>query len=164
MKWTPWLYWPEDRNSGRLEWYASILGRVTWQASAKNKFNVTFDEQRACNCGSVSAGQSHEYYLSSYRFEPNRLFQATWSSPVTSRLLIEAGTAATISQWNMFSPAGRERGRREHRRPGDRPVLRLGGDLPRPPQLSQSIHAARLAVCTSPARTTSRPASRMSCR
>jgi hypothetical protein len=54
----------------------------------------------------VSAAQSHEYYLSSYRFEPNRLFQATWSSPVTNRLLLEAGYAATISQWNMFYQPG----------------------------------------------------------
>jgi hypothetical protein len=106
VKWTPWVDRPEDRLSGRLEWYDSILTRITWQATAKNKFNVTFDEQRACNCGSVSAGQSHEYYLSSYRFEPNRLFQATWSSPVTNRLLLEAGAAATISQWNMFYQPG----------------------------------------------------------
>jgi hypothetical protein len=106
VKWTPWVDRPEDRLSGRLEWYDSILSRVTWQATAKNKFNFTYDEQRACNCGSVSAAQSHEYYLSSYRFEPNRLFQATWSSPITSRLLLEAGYAATISQWNMFYQPG----------------------------------------------------------
>ena len=106
VKWTPWVDRPEDRLSGRLEWYDSILTRITWQATPRNKFGFTYDEQRACNCGSVSGGQSHEYYLSSYRFEPNRLFQATWSSPVTSRLLLEAGTAATISQWNMFYQPG----------------------------------------------------------
>jgi hypothetical protein len=104
--WTPWTDRPEDRNSGRLEWYDSILTRITWQASRKNKVNFTYDEQRACNCGSVSAAQSHEYYLSSYRFEPNRLVQATWSSPITGRLLLEAGYAATISQWNMYYNPG----------------------------------------------------------
>jgi outer membrane receptor protein involved in Fe transport len=104
--WTPWVDRPEDRLSGRLEWYDSILTRITWQASQKNKVNVTYDEQRACNCGSVSAAQSHEYYLSSYRFEPNRLFQTTWTSTVTSRLLLEAGMAATISQWNMYYNPG----------------------------------------------------------
>jgi hypothetical protein len=104
--WTPWVDRPEDRNSGRLEWYDSILSRVTWQATQKNKVNITYDEQRACNCGSVSAAQSHEYYVSEYRFDPNRLFQATWSSPVTSKLLLEAGMAATISQWNMYYNPG----------------------------------------------------------
>jgi hypothetical protein len=106
VKWTPWVDRPEDRMSGRLEWYDSILSRVTWQASTKNKFNFTYDEQRACNCGSVSAAQSHEFYLSSYRFEPNRLLQATWNSPITNKLLLEAGYSATISQWNMFYQPG----------------------------------------------------------
>jgi outer membrane receptor protein involved in Fe transport len=106
VKWTPWVDRPEDRMSGRLEWYDSIISRVTWQATPKNKFGVTYDEQRACNCGSVSAAQSHEYYLSQYRFEPNRLFQATWNAPITSRLLLEAGAAATISQWNMYYNPG----------------------------------------------------------
>jgi outer membrane receptor protein involved in Fe transport len=106
VKWTPYVDRPEDRLSGRLEWYDSILSRVTWQATQKNKFNFTYDEQRACNCGSVGAADSHESYISSYRFEPNRLFQATWSSPITSRLLLEAGFGATISQWNMYYNPG----------------------------------------------------------
>ena len=51
VQWTPWVDRPLDRISGRLEWYDSVLGRITWQANAKNKFNFTYDEQRACNCG-----------------------------------------------------------------------------------------------------------------
>ena len=104
--WTPWTDRPEDVDSGRREWYDSMLSRVTYQMNAKNKFNVTYDEQRACNCGSVSATTSHEAYISSYRFEPNRLFQTTWNSPITNRLLLEAGGAATISQWNMYYNPG----------------------------------------------------------
>src|SRR5262245_44234430 len=50
VKWTPWVDRPEDRMSGRLEWYDSVLSRVTWQANTKNKFNFSYDEQRACNC------------------------------------------------------------------------------------------------------------------
>jgi Carboxypeptidase regulatory-like domain len=106
VQWTPWTDRPEDVNSGRREWYDSLLSRVTYQMNAKNKFNVTYDEQRACNCGSVSATTSHEAYISSYRFEPNRLFQSTWTSPITNRLLLEAGGAATISQWNMYYNPG----------------------------------------------------------
>jgi hypothetical protein len=44
--------------------------------------------------------------VSSYRFDPNRLFQATWTSTVTSKLLLEAGAGATISQWNMYYNPG----------------------------------------------------------
>ena len=32
--WTPWTDRPEDRLSGRLEWYDSVLSRFTWQAFA----------------------------------------------------------------------------------------------------------------------------------
>jgi hypothetical protein len=98
---TPWTDRPEDRASGRWEWYDSYLSRVTWQAAQKHKFNFTYDEQRACNCGSVSSGAMQEI-SNGYRFDPNRLFQVTWSSPQTSRLLLEAGAAITISQWNTF--------------------------------------------------------------
>jgi len=104
--WTPWIDRPVDRLSGRLEWYQSILSRVTWQATQKSKFNITYDEQRGCNCGSVSAANSQENYGSQYIFEPNRLVQVTWTSAATSKLLLEAGGAATISQWDVPYPAG----------------------------------------------------------
>jgi hypothetical protein len=104
--WTPWIDRPIDRLSGRREWYQSILSRVTWQATEKSKVNITYDEQRGCNCGSVSAANSQENYGSQYIFEPNRLVQVTWTSAATSKLLLEAGGAATISQWDVPYPAG----------------------------------------------------------
>ena len=104
--WTPWTDRPEDRLSGRLEWYDTAMTRITYQASKNNKIGFTYDEQRGCNCGSVSSAQSHEYYVSSYRFDPNRLVQATWTSTVTSKLLVEAGFSAMISQWNMYYNPG----------------------------------------------------------
>jgi hypothetical protein len=82
VQWTPWVDRPEDR------------------------FAFTYDEQRGCNCGSVSAAQSQEFYLSSYRFDPNRLVQGTWTSAISSKLLLEAGVGATISQWNMYYNPG----------------------------------------------------------
>jgi Carboxypeptidase regulatory-like domain/TonB dependent receptor-like, beta-barrel len=104
--WTPWVDRPLDRLSGRQEWYDSGLGRVTWQATTANKIGFTYNEQRGCNCGSVSTAESMEHYLSSYRFYPNRLVQGTWNATLTSRLLLEAGFAATISQWNMYYNPG----------------------------------------------------------
>jgi hypothetical protein len=106
VPWTPYTDRPEDRLSGRLEWYDSALTRVTMQVSKNNKVSVTYDEQRGCNCGSVSAAQSQEYYISSYRFDPNRLIQGTWTSTLTSKLLLEAGAGITISQWNMYYNPG----------------------------------------------------------
>ena len=101
MNFVPWTDRPEDRFSGRLEWYDSALSRITYQASQDNKINFTYDEQRACNCGtSVARAQEAS---AGYRFDPNRLLQFTWTSTQTSRLLLEAGGTAAISQWNSFS-------------------------------------------------------------
>ena len=105
VPWTAWVDRPRDRISGRWQWTQSLLGRFTWQASEKNKFNVTLDTQEACNCGSVSSGQGMRESFS-YRFDPNRLYQVTWTSPLTSRVLIEAGAGLTLSHWHQFRLPG----------------------------------------------------------
>ena len=101
VNFVPWTDRPRDRFSGRLEWYDSYLFRITTQATQNNKFNFTYDEQDACNCGSNTAARVQEGQPG-YRFDPNRLVQGTWTSTVTSRLLLEAGGTAAISQWNSF--------------------------------------------------------------
>jgi hypothetical protein len=98
---TPDVDRPVDRASGRWEWYDSTLGRLTWQASARNKFNFTVDRQVSCNCGSNTPSIAQEANFN-YRFDPNIFGQAVWSSPMTSRLLFEAGAAAVISHWHRF--------------------------------------------------------------
>ena len=103
----PYTDQPDNRFSGRLEWYDSYLSRITWQAADNHKINVTYDEQRACNCGSTNAATAQEA-ASGYRFDPNRLLQVTWTSTLTSRLLLEAGGTMAISQWNSFLMPGVE--------------------------------------------------------
>jgi hypothetical protein len=105
VRFTPWVDRPIDRFSGRMEWYDSYMTRLTLQASSRDKFSFTIDEQKACNCGSSVAGRMQEY-SPGYRFDPNRLMQATWTSTVTSRLLLEAGYTAALSQWNQYFMPG----------------------------------------------------------
>ena len=105
VRFTPWTDRPDDRYSGRLEWYDSYLSRITWQAAENQKVNFTYDEQRACNCGSTNSTRMQEF-SPGYRFDPNRLLQATWTSTQTSRLLLEAGGTVAISQWNQFFMPG----------------------------------------------------------
>jgi hypothetical protein len=65
-----------------------IDGRVTWQASPRNKFSLYVDNQsRVWN--DTRAGVSPESVVA-YRFPTLRLIQAGWTSPVSSRLLLEA--------------------------------------------------------------------------
>jgi len=102
----PWVDRPFDSRSGRWEWYDSYLGRVTFQPNPKNKFNFLVDHQIACNCGGQASNVLQEATGGSYRFEPNLFMQLTYNSPITSKLLLEAGTGASLSQWNAFWMTG----------------------------------------------------------
>ena len=105
VKYDPWIDRPFDVHSGRWEWYDSFLGRVTWQPTPRNKINFLIDHQVACNCGGGASSILNEAG-SGYRFEPNKFMQLTYNSPITSKLLLEVGVGASISQWNAFWQTG----------------------------------------------------------
>jgi hypothetical protein len=65
--------------------------RVTWQASSKHKFTFADSVQQNCNCytGVLQNRAPEATALSSY---PNNfLAQATWTYPMTNRVLIQGG-------------------------------------------------------------------------
>ena len=141
----PWTDRPDDRFSGRLEWYDSYLSRLTFQVSPKNKINFTYDEQRACNCGSTRSDRAQEY-SAGYRFDPNRLIQTTWTSTQTSRLLLEAAGTIAISQWNQYFMPGVEA---KHVRINDQwswAQLRRGLGEPRRPQQHRPVLGPRVGL------------------
>jgi Carboxypeptidase regulatory-like domain len=99
--------------------------RLTAQPTAKHKFNVFWDQQRPCQgagflgsdegcrqsgeneiiCGaagasnppcSATAAPENGTYLSGFG---QRVQQATWTSPMTNKLLLEAGFGTYWSQW-----------------------------------------------------------------
>jgi Carboxypeptidase regulatory-like domain len=105
VKYDPWVDRPFDSISGRWEWYDSYLGRVTYQPNPKNKFNFLIDHQHACNCGGATSNVLNEA-TGGYRFEPNIFMQLTYNSPITSKLLLEVGSGASLSQWNAFWMTG----------------------------------------------------------
>ncbi len=86
-----WAFDPDlsQRASNDNTWKEAQV-RVTWQASARNKFAVSFDKQRACYCpNAVTATQAVEAsYLRWFPIE--RAWQGDWTAPVTNRLLLEA--------------------------------------------------------------------------
>jgi hypothetical protein len=85
-----WTFEPDtsQRASNDNEWKAAQV-RVTWQASARHKLAVSFDNQRACYCpNAVSATQAVEAsYLRWFPVE--RAWQGDWTAPLTNRLLLE---------------------------------------------------------------------------
>ncbi len=76
--------------------WKNVNGRLTWQASSRNKFNFFWDEQRLCtSCmGGGSATTAPEARGNNHAGP--RVEQATWSSPLTSRLLLEAGLGGNL--------------------------------------------------------------------
>jgi hypothetical protein len=103
-----WLYAPDMSRivySDRL--FENASGRVTWQMTLRNKVSGVWDEQTLCRTctGATSAG------VDPTRVSPEavgvfgrplRIAQATWSSPASNRLLVEAGFGNTYFGFGNF--------------------------------------------------------------
>jgi hypothetical protein len=76
--------------------------RLTWQVTPRNKVNLFGDIQDDCSCRPV-AGTAAPEAVVGFRFEPAYLVQGTWTSPVTTRLLLEAGVTGHPLQWPGFA-------------------------------------------------------------
>jgi hypothetical protein len=98
-----WTYTPDTNRQGYLDLTADDAAiRTTWQASQRNKIAIYYDYNDNCNChflvgptvapeaGVVSTGKIN-------------VLQATWTSPVTNKFLLEAGFS-TLPQDKAYSP------------------------------------------------------------
>jgi hypothetical protein len=94
-------------------------GRLSAQVTSKNKLNFFWDEQHPCNgatwtpngdgCRKPGNGEVFESVFGSpnttspeaggYSHRFQRVQQGTWSSPVTNKLLLEAGYGTYLSRW-----------------------------------------------------------------
>jgi hypothetical protein len=130
MKWT---YVPDtSRPAVQAGSWRNAALRLTVQPTARNKFNVFWDQQIPCQgaaylgsddgcrrsgpgeiiCGapqstnpscSSTAAPEVGTYLTGYG---QRVQQATWSSPVSNKLLLEAGFGTYLSQWGGTEQLG----------------------------------------------------------
>jgi len=86
--------------------------RLTYQANQKNKFGMTFDQERYCGCpfGLAGAGGAltSPEAATDRRFPVQRFVTADWTTPVTNRLLIEASGIHRVERWgNMHLQTGK---------------------------------------------------------
>jgi hypothetical protein len=108
---TKWTYEPDlSRQAFNDDTLWSAALRLTWQATTKNKINTFWDEQdRITNAlgggGSTTSPEASSISIS----DPSRAFNTTWSSPVTNRLLLEAGFGGTFLQWGGSEKPGYDR-------------------------------------------------------
>ena len=97
----------EGRRAYRTEWMRSAGGRVTWQASERNKIGIFTDFQTFFNRGRGEF-YSPEAFQHQYNLSPEQLYQATYTSPISNRLLFEAGWSHMRGQWPYPSPGEAE--------------------------------------------------------
>jgi hypothetical protein len=82
-----------------------LSARVTWQITPRNKLNVSWQEQiyQRNFKGGGTATTTIEATNRDW-FEPSRLQGVTWSSPLSSRLLAEAGWGTYESRYRNPAP------------------------------------------------------------
>ena len=95
-----WTYVPDESHQAEADSsWKNVSTRLTWQASAKHKFNFYWDEQRNCTLCSDGGSTGNNNFAPEARGNnqsPPRVQQATWTSPATSRLLYEAGFGTNL--------------------------------------------------------------------
>jgi hypothetical protein len=102
-----WTYVPDFNKPAYYDrTWENYTPRITWQASSRNKFSFSWDEQPVCRActgtasfsGSPAAGTTPEADGHG-EFSPQRVQTGRWTSPISNRLLLEAGLGTTYYQW-----------------------------------------------------------------
>jgi hypothetical protein len=96
-----WIYEPDlNRPAVNDNENRHHNARFTWQLAQKHRLNLSWDLEQNCVChGGLTAAAAPEGV---YRWDfgpPNYIVQATWSHPVTGKLLMEAGATSLIFQY-----------------------------------------------------------------
>ena len=101
-----------------------VAVRLTWQANQQNKIQFYFNDSSVCHCHQKLGTLATLNVMPSaapVTTSDNQVYQATWTSTVTNRLLLEAGFSA-------FPGAQRFRDQPEINLPALPGILEVGGD------------------------------------
>jgi len=99
-----WLYDPDfSRQAFNDKTWQNASARITTQITPRNKVNVFWDEQSVCgkceNGGNYANATTSPEANGYGDLTPMRFQQATWTSPVNSKLLLEGGFGYFFSRW-----------------------------------------------------------------
>jgi hypothetical protein len=85
-----------------MVWAQSFDGRVTWQASPRNKISVLADNIQRCWCHWTQSATVDPDASAWLRDGPNFVGQVTWNAPITNKLLIDAGYTYHPESWGWW--------------------------------------------------------------
>ena len=97
-----WRYAPDvTRQAYSDRTFENMSGRVTWQVLPRHKVSGFWDAQAVCRrCTGATPGSSEPQQISPEAVgvlgRALHVTQATWSAPITDRLLLEAGYGGTF--------------------------------------------------------------------
>ena len=134
-----------DRPAASFDWYRNHSLRTTWQATPKNRFGFYGDIQKSCRCttGPFTGANAIESERG-WDWWPSGVVQGTWTAPITSKLLLEAGASWQVANWINFAETGVTR--------DDRSIL----------ELSTNFRYGATTLLTAPTARTGRSAQRFS--
>ncbi len=95
------------KPASSFDWYRTHAGRVTTQITPRNRINVYADFQKNCRCttGPFTGANAIENETG-WDWYPAGVVQGTWTAPLTSRLLLEAGASWQTANWVNFAEEG----------------------------------------------------------
>jgi hypothetical protein len=102
-KWT----WDEDTSKRIIapRRFQVYMGRFTWQANNRNKFGLTYEQEKLCFCPDDVGPEAPPAPFTSpeagndRRFPVQRFIQLDWNTPVSNRLLVEASVIHRVERW-----------------------------------------------------------------
>ena len=99
-----WLYVKDEaRQAFNDKTWQNASGRITAQVTPRNKVNIFWDEQQVCksceNGGNYANATTSPEANGYGDLHPMRFQQATWTSPVNNKLLLEGGFGYFFSRW-----------------------------------------------------------------
>jgi hypothetical protein len=103
-----WDYVPDETQQAVDDQYSKdISTRLTWQATARNKIAAYLSYNNSCHChflvGRALSPLPVTPDASVLLHIPNNVYQGTWSSPITNRVLAEVG-GSYILEDQQFNP------------------------------------------------------------
>jgi hypothetical protein len=101
-----WTYEPTTEREATQLNSRAMMGRVTWQAMQKQKFNVGYDYTGVCQCNQVTPTLASEAAPNIW-YDPKSVVTVDWTSPMTNRLLLD-GSFLYLNLYRIADPAGSE--------------------------------------------------------
>src|SRR5688572_842965 len=96
-----WVYRPDKTRQGTdTQVHRNYAWRLTWQATARNKFNFSYEKDRRITPRRRAAATVSPEATTYTPFYPNAIWTAVWRVPVNNKLLLDTGFMSYEQDWD----------------------------------------------------------------